>query len=230
MHLLFSRHAGARISLLGSGIIYHLYQFFGLLGSESNIRILVEPEYLRRVRSRELVYVPQVSLVLVRVGNDILEAAEILNQLKFRLENSLSVVLFSVGVEKLSIQVVSYLPAVLYLTDDVNYHRKSELEVFLHVRKTGESYLLVEVFLDELQRGLQITIVKLVGNAPSELSELPSLLNDRVKETSGEHKSSPVRMVDSLQELRVDHRLVCLQQTRFESFGGLVSYLDCLLQ
>lgn len=81
--------------------------------------------------------------MLVGIRYHILKAGKVLNQLILLLEDCLSKVLLSIGIEQLSVKVVCYLSAVLYLAYDVNNYRESQLEVLLHIWKSCQFYLLI---------------------------------------------------------------------------------------
>jgi hypothetical protein len=78
-----------------------------------------------------------------------------------------------------------------------------------------------EVLLKEEQGGVEVRVVELVGHAPANSSELASLLDNAVEEGLDVEQRAPAFVVDLVQGLLSDHRIVRAVKSRLESRGRL---------
>mmetsp|Transcript_82352 Transcript_82352/g.197543 ORF Transcript_82352/g.197543 Transcript_82352/m.197543 type:complete len:483 (+) Transcript_82352:792-2240(+) len=86
------------------------------------------------------------------------------------------------------------------------------------------------MLLQEQQRGIEIRVVKLIGHAPPNGSELPPLLHDAMQECDGVQQRAPLLMIHLVQGLLSHHGGVgpvkrCLQTSR-----GLLGHFDAEMQ
>jgi hypothetical protein len=143
-------------------------------------------------------------------------------------EHAILDVLLSKGSKQFSIEIVSDSATVEHLADHVLKHGCVDLLDLVLLRRGADE--VVQVFLDEAERGLQIGVVELVGHAPSQGTELSSFDDHGVQVADGEDQILPVGVVNLLQEFLVDHGGEGLVETCLKALGRLVGDLDDFLQ
>ena len=225
VHDVLPRHAPVSSATLGLSLAESPEQGRGLLHAVRQVRVRVEAEYLRRVVLWKLLDVFSVISVFREGRHGVAEIVRYLENRGFRIEGvallarQVGQPLLRVGTEQSHVQAVGDLAAVL----DVGDHVPESAPVDLAV---------VEVLLQEEHAALQVAVVVFVRDAPAQGPELPPLLDDAVEEAQREEELPPLRGVDPLQAVLVDHHPggVAPQKTRAKSGGRVVGHLRAHLE
>ena len=124
-----------------------------------------------------------------------------------------------VGLEGPSVQGIGDLPPVLRLAHHVLESRPRDRSV-------------VQVLLQEENAGGEVAVVVLVGDTPTEGSELSSFLHHRVHEAESEEQLAPLGRVRvyTLQPILIHNDGIGFQDACFEAGGRLVGDLGGHLQ
>mmetsp|Transcript_29932 Transcript_29932/g.95642 ORF Transcript_29932/g.95642 Transcript_29932/m.95642 type:complete len:347 (-) Transcript_29932:4443-5483(-) len=223
LHNLFPRWPVAGRARLRLRLDDHREELRGLLHAEREVRVGVQPEDLRGINLRE----PRNASVVVLelAGRDDVVAVvegrardgllgvelELLRQRRRRQPG------LCVGLEEPPVEVVRNLAAVLRLCH--------------HVLKRGPAQRTsVQVLLQEVDARLQISIVELVRDAPSQRTELPPLLDDGVREAQRVEQLLPLVRLDALEPILVHDNGVGTEHAGAQALGRLVRDLRARLQ
>merc|ERR1719201_689007 len=186
------------------------------------ICVRMQAEDQRRVHRREGVDVITVCLDLEAFRNLVVEVSSVVVEGEPSLEDVVVEPLGHVCIEELTVQVVGDAASVLHLADHVLHCRPRYRKA--HGNRGRQ------ITLEEVGACIKVRAVVLVRHAPPDRAELPALLHDRVLERENEEEQPPLFVIDLVEDLLRDERLIGTAESSLKPLRRLERHLDCHLE